>query len=134
MQLNEHRSNHSRSRRNTPPERESLRERLASTEDARDLVRNVFIGLFAFVILACVLIFFTAVVRIGFVYVWSIVIHGIPALAMMVWADPWLLAALVVAALLAWSRPWEDSVVDDEPAPRRGPRVKRMGSQSFDDE
>jgi hypothetical protein len=126
MRRSQRRSTDSRTNRSSTSSRgESFRRRLGSSADARDAVRKMFVGLFAFVVLAIVLSLITALVRLVFTFGWGFVVNGIPAIAQMFWADPWLFLALAVAALLAWSRPWEDFQEPGDPPPRRGPRVER---------
>jgi hypothetical protein len=99
----------------------------------RDAVRKVFLGMFGFVLVAVFLLIVTALVRLAFVFILGVFLLGIPAIGQIVRADPWVILALVIAALLAWSRPWEDHASDGE-VPRRGSHVQRRGSQSLDDE
>lgn len=115
-------------------DRESLREQLASLGGTKEIVRQGFVWFFTFLVLAAVVGIITALVRLGFQFLWQFVITGIPAIGMAIWADPWLVLALVIAALLAWSRPWEGYLDDSELLPRRGSHVQNWGSRAIDDE
>lgn len=97
-------------------------------------MRRVFYWIAASIIVTIALLIVTALVRLAFIYAWGVITLGIPAIGQSVWADPWLILAFIVAALLAWSRPWENLNVPQEEVPRRGPKLERWGRHTSDDE
>lgn len=88
-----------------------------------------------FVIVMIVMMFATVLVRAGMNLAANAVVVGIPTLILAVYRDPLLIPAFLIALFICWVSPWEDYVQDgDDPRPRRGSRLRRMGTRFVDDD
>lgn len=89
----------------------------------RQRVFGCFVMIFAGLLLTCIAVMLTYLIRFGFVAAWQIVLQAIPAMFFAVADDPWLIPAFFVACLFLWSIPWGPNHATSGSTFRRGRRM-----------
>lgn len=89
----------------------------------RQRVFGCFVMIFAGLLLTCIAVMLTYLVRFGFVAAWQIVLQAIPAMFFAVADDPWLIPAFFVVCLFLWSIPWGPNHATPGSTFRRGRRM-----------